>query len=674
MEEKFPYIGYFAAKYKHNEAVIESVSILEPGITGTSFLKIHGEEAIKSVEAVASELSASFVGLNEAYLLWQKGQQRCFTSLTFNDAGKLIMEVSVAMLGDVVANGRQIHKLLQLMKGKMAEQNTIDALEFWHMAENAGFSQQPMVNSTDEITFAAEAPVAYRTYSSAADLVSLLGFCRQGAYSGYGAVALVDSSVMPDAKNEMPLVNEPLDKSLFVVCPEGVEASAARVNYSDNLHLTYLCKGFDPVTVSFEVGSTNRYVRINGSALIVNNARYAGIVFLRRVPFSVKTSTDDPIDTFTILINSRTANRTNDDFEISQLDFTEGGVATVSISSTNFSSYTRQFTPEQLDEAMPLDVVLEPEERRIELRLDFGDGRIVVETLNIEKNTPEYCQLRAGRFHGFRAHRLVGVEPETFNVDVRYRAPQPVAQQQQLPLTDVAAAEDTPVKEDAPVQPVAPVIEKAPSAINDEEEVGGKPVAPEFINETIESDETTDNRPGKRRLRRGIIWKLALLVVLLGVAGWLIGKGGCGREGVVADSVGADSIAPGVEATTAEPATVEELADVEYLNSTRFWHPDQLRSQKYRDMIQNLAANNVDALVQCDYFAVEGRCTNTDALKIIDLVWKAKGSHQEKSQRKVLEKNVTDKEEIDLHKLMEELAKKMPPAADVNNAPRPVHK
>lgn len=54
-----------------------------------------------------------------------------------------------------------------------------------------------------------------------------------------------------------------------------------------------------------------------------------------------------------------------------------------------------------------LELVMQPIEQGVTLRLDFGDGRVFEQQISIEKNTPEYNRLHSGNFHGFRAHRLV---------------------------------------------------------------------------------------------------------------------------------------------------------------------------------------------------------------------------------------------------------------------------
>ena len=74
-----------------------------------------------------------------------------------------------------------------------------------------------------------------------------------------------------------------------------------------------------------------------------------------------------------------------------------------------------------------LELVMQPVEQGVTLRLDFGDGRVFEQQISIEKNTPEYNRLHSGNFHGFRAHRQVTQDDsEVYNVDVRITS-RPVA-------------------------------------------------------------------------------------------------------------------------------------------------------------------------------------------------------------------------------------------------------
>lgn len=621
-----------------------------------------------------------FESLTDGYMIWHAGGRRAFSYfMTDPDSRTLQMAVTIAMAPEVLMPGRQIATLLGSVKSRIREGETLTEQLIDRLASEAGFPEEALVSPDGSQAAPAGAPMCYRTYSSPAELANIFGFPRQKDYAGFSAAVIVPASVLAVPGSELPQVTAPVDKALMVVCPPDVTASAMRVEFTDHLTVVYSCQGFDPVSVMFEVGTTNRYVRVNGPALVVNSARHAGIVFHKRIPYTVSSGGGVAIDTYTVLINGRTANRNDEGFEVSNSDFVNGK-AKVSVSSTNFSTYSREFTPEELSEAAPLVIVLEPESKDVMLRLDFGDGRVVEEALNIEKNTPEYCQLRAGRFHGFRAHRLMGSSPETYNVDVRPAYDQPASRAAsdsaaESTAATVAEAAVLPGLDETPVAsgPVAPVMEKAPTAIWEEKKSERK--APEFVNE---SNTGKTGGGGGRKINMDKILMVSVTAVIVVLAIWYLasrfGNADGADEQTAADSTelaASQGASPSAAAQPVQAAmSADEQADVDYLNSTSKWRRDNLKTDTYRALYDAMTEGDIDAVVANDYFKVKGRATGKSADQIINMLWKAKGSNQEKNHRKIL-KALKTKDGIDLYDLVESLARKMPPKSEENAEVRP---
>ena len=452
-----------------------------------------------------SELARHFVNLSEGYVMWNVSGRRAYTFFQLNQEGTATeLAVTVRLDPDVVTPGRPIINLLGTIRRTITDGARLTHETLMRALTDAGFPEEPLRSDADVDFPAAAVGLCCRTFISTTELANIMAYPRQKDYAPYQGVIVVNATVSMNPESSIPVITTPVDKALMVVCPEGVKASASRVELSDRLTVTYTMPGFDPQSVDFEVGTTNRYARIPGPALVINSARHAGIIFRRSVPYSVISATGSPIDTYTILVNGRTATRGEGSFEVSNTDFPEGKV-TIAVSSTNFGSYSREFTPDVLSEAAPLEIVLEPEARKVCLRLDFGGGRIIEDSITLEKSTPEYNRLRAGNFHGFRAHRLVGSNPETYNIDVRQQAApaqaalnfndpapaqpavsipagEPAPEQQQPRQTTPAAVETSAAAPQRHNGPVAPKIEKAQTAIW--EETPHRRVAPKFENVT----------------------------------------------------------------------------------------------------------------------------------------------------------------------------------------------
>lgn len=626
-----------------------------------------------------TQLSAQFNGLREGYLLWQTPDRRAWTYFSLGgDAAAPQMEVTIMGSRNLLISGRQIMKLLSGLAARVKEGETVTAQLIDRLATEAGFTNEPLEAADNSKPMDPAGQPAYRTYLSSGELTNLLGFPRQDDYAGYSAIVLVKASVADDSTPTISHINTPLNKALAVVLPEGVTASAPLVEFSDHLTVVYSCPGFDPVSVMFEIGTTNRYVRINGPALIVNNASHAGIIFHKRIPFTVNSGNGTPIDTFTILINDRTANRSDEGFEVANTDFRTGR-AKITVSSTNFSTFTAEFTPEELAAAAPLTVVLEPESKDILLRLDFGEGRVVEETLNIEKNTPEYCRLRAGKFHGFHVHRLMGSTPETYNVDVRPHYG-PVTEEEtesDIPAECQTAESDT-GRQGAAV-PVAPVIEKAPTAIWKHKKTERR--APNFVNETDRSGTGQQSSGTGRRISWSKVIMVVITAFIAGMALWylatLLTGSGKADGNVAADSTAVTagmggSSASGAGANAAPAAlTADEQADVDYLNKHTKWKLSELKTDRYKALFRTIGNGEIDSMARHDYFLIEGRCTNKKANQLMDLVWASKGAYEEKSNVRRL-REVQGADEMDINKLIDRVAGVKP--KEPNKQPRPVQK
>lgn len=636
-----------------------------------------------------SRIAEMFVNLTDGYLMWETPGKRAYTY--FRMASGEAPELSVTMMidSDVLTSGRPIVSLLGDISRRISAGETIDEHLMDTLIDDAGLAEEPLRANIDDATWMDGDAICYRTFASLGELNNVFGFPRQEVYKDYRGVLVIAADIVAGTDTGLAEITAPVDKALMVVCPPDVTASEYRVSFSDNLTINYFCDGFDPVSVMFEVGTTNRYVRINGPALVVNSAYHAGIIFHRRIPYTVEAVGGTPLDTYTILINGRTANRNDEGFEVANTDFTNGP-AKITISSTNYNSFSQEFTPDALEAAAPLNVVLQPDSREVLLRLDFGSGRVLEKKLNFEKNAPEYCSLRAGSFHGFRAHRLMGTAVETYNIDVKMTpvktAPRDVAAPAtQAPAPDTQEQSEGTLSQlqlplDDPHTPVAPKIDIAPSAVWKPRKSGV--VTPNFTNEADNTDtpaETaSDSVPVISKMRSYITEKSILVAaaVVFGIAAiwflvsFLSGGSEEAEEGA-ADSTEMviDSAKAKGAAAPANSISPDEQTDIAYLNSNSKWRAADLKSETYRSLIASMAKGDIDAMARNPYFSIKGRCSSKDANTMIDYLWKAKGSFTEKRNKQRL-KELSANGEVDLKMLNAKLALCRP--KEPNTTPRPV--
>lgn len=112
-----------------------------------------------------------------------------------------------------------------------------------------------------------------------------------------------------------------------------------------------------------------------------------------------------------------------------------------------------------------------------------------------------------------------------------------------------------------------------------------------------------------------------------------------------------------------------EKADLNYLNSSTVWKRSQLKSDKYRALFDLFGAGNITEIVNTDYFAVPGQCTNRDADKAVTFLWQSFHTDTQHSNVRELKK-FAGKNEIDMHALMNNLAKVRSPKPNLNPRPK----
>lgn len=503
---------------------------------------------------------------------------------------------------------------------------------------------------------------AYRTYISVQELESIFSFPAQPDYAPYRCVIVVSaaSSLRPGVK--MPRITTQVRKLYTVVCPEGVTSSVPQAYDGDRITLTYSKEGFNSHSETIVAGSPSSYVKNDGSTLQVRTSLQTGIRFIRKVGLSVVSAKGSDINGFTVSVNGRSINTMDPYIEFTERDLTPGEPVEIQVASNNYHPLRLKMPSEEILATDHLDLTLQPVEQGITLRLDFGDGRIFEEQISIEKNTPEYNRLHSGNFHGFRAHRLVTQDgSEIYNVDVRITS-RPVA-----PNFETSAAHD-----EQPAHGKAPVFEKisADSPATAPRQPYSPSITDSSDSDDVDSDDDVMILPWYRKTWLWVI--VAILLVGIGAAAYYIdfpSQSSTADAVPASDSIPADSTA--VAIIPASPATPEEQADIDYLNANPVWDVARLQSPMAKELVDAINAGDIDALVNNPYFVVKGRCTNDKANQIADLVWRAKNSYSESSNKRTLRSAVKNGT-ITLHTLADDLAKRRP-AEKENLAPRPSH-
>lgn len=621
-----------------------------------------------------------FLNARDCYVLQQSelGHYISLITPSVTEPGQWMM-VSMLVDNGCSLTGRQVLNALGNLRRVLVEEGDLSAqsvdvalieaqvprlpveLQSWTFgaADEADSKQEPEADATPS-------EAGYRTYISTAELEQIFAFPSQPEYSRFRCVLVVSATASLRPGVKMPRITVPVRRQYTVECPEGVKASRQLVYDGDKLRLTYELEGYNPHVETVTVGQPSPYTKADGGTLRIRTATQTGIRFVRRVRVKVVSAKGSDLKGYTITLNGRLINTMTPYIDFTPADLPADGEVEIKVESNNYKPLKIKRPTAEMLTTEELRMELQPVEQTVTLRLDFGDDRVFTHEISIEKNTPEYNRLHSGNFHGFRAHRQVTPDnSELYHVDVRLTNP-----------------------------PVAPNFETG----HDRNADAQRPSSPQFVNISDESaddrpkidtslpidprkqggeaqpgndytpDDEADDTPLRRDMKRWWIGGAAVVLVIVALAIFL-------PRGNKLDVEPAAQAEQGIEVTTPQPEAVappsaDEQADIDYLNGNAVWMLDKLRSPMGLELKRAITEGDLTAIAENDYFAVTGRCTNAQADQIATMAWVAYGSPNARGNRTRLRDAAAKPDGIDLHKLVDAMAK-VRPSENLNPNPRP---
>lgn len=658
--------------------------------------KERWESSLPDPEAIIG----NFMSARECYVMWQNAHGHYYAVIT-NDlldarAGRVMVTLMVE--NGCAVNGRVIFSALSALKKTFLEDRTLSDEAVRQVLITAGLPETPLrLTAWDFDAAAAEAvpassirPLCYRTYLSTRELETVFSFPNQPEYTRFRYVVVITATASLRPGLNVERLTAPVKKQYTVICPKGVTTTKDIVSEGDRITLKFTKEGYNSRKETITVGTPSPYVKTDGSALIVKTPAESGMGFTRRVRVSVKNAKGGLINGYTMSVNDRSVNTMEPFIELSEQDLQPGKKIEIQVASNNFNPLKAEYLPEELPGDGCIELVLIPIEQGITLRLDFGEGRVFEQQISIEKNTPEYSQLHSGNFHGFRAHRQANpAYGEVYNVDVRSSS-KPVAPE----FANVSGRNDqnetrrriVPQFERAtPADKAAAEKEKEKAAMSVPEKTVREPIIPTVKPEKKRKADDDDQSEKASMMLKMICIGACIVAVILAAIFIIpplikpsteqLPSTEQQAEGAVVAETDQPAAAPAQPAATPEAsATVTPVvsddvkADYAYLNENRSWKRDALKSDAVRQLYDAIVAGNIDAMANNDYFAVEGNCTNKDASKVIELVWAAKGSPNQKSNERILTK-AEKSGAINMWDLFDALSRARP--ANPNKDPRP---
>lgn len=608
-----------------------------------------------------------FLNARDAYIQWTEKDGNYFALVFRNPFATREGYHMIAIKVDAGfgMTGKQLVSVFQTLRKRLFEERrrgetTVDEILAECGVAEAGRSYDSWRISPSFVS--REGAVAcYRTYVSKLELENFLTFPRQQEYENYSRVIYVAATTSLRPGVELHHVTAPIRNIYTITAPEGVEISRPSASAGDRIMLTFSKKGFANIREAVIVGRPSLFATYDGATMIVKSAAECHLVFIKRIPLTVRSAKGGMVTGYTVSVNGRPVNTMEPYLEVTEEELNGRSSITIQVNSNNFETLKVEMTPSELSAEKSLELVLKPLEQGITLRLDFGEGRIFEQKISLEKNTPEYSQLHSGNFHGFRALKLtLPGAGETYNVDVR-----------------------------AAAKPKAPAFAKASSSNAQDSDAPSSDIqAPVFKRETRTEEPTpleTERRTRRRNNNLGMwIGAIVLICLIAGAAFYLRNQlsSTIGPDSEATEAI--DSLANAVETvdvaeeSVAEPAkTVEpeqaptlspaESHDIAYLNNAKEWRRDSLTSANGQALYDAIVEGDIPAAASNPYFSVAGRATNADAIKLIDMLWGAHATPTEKSNQRCMTK--LKGQPIVLHDLYEDVARYRP--ADRNPEPRP---
>ena len=501
---------------------------------------------------------------------------------------------------------------------------------------------------------------------------AIFSFPGQPEYADYRCIIVVSATTSLRPGVKMPRITVPIRKQYGVVCPESVTASAPLVYDGDRLVLTYSKEGFNTHTETVVVGNPAAYTKYEGSTIQVRTAAQTGIRFIRRIPVKVTSTKGVPLNGYTISVNGHSVSTADPYIDFTERDLAPDEDVEIQVASNNYRPLKLKRPSAEMLTTEELVLELQPVEQGVTLRLDFGEGRVFEQQISIEKNTPEYNRLHSGNFHGFRAHRQVTSDhSEVYNVDVRLINP-PVAPNFETARSEAVGSE---VKKNAPkfVNVSDEASESRPridtTVPTDPRRHEVQPEKQGYDSPEEEDDDEAHTRPYRRKALMWLAGGLVAILIVVAVA-FLLPEG---EEYDVTPAAETEMISedgtPSQAAPAPAPMTPEETADVEYLNNNAAWVLAKLTSPMGKALAQAIENGDLNALANNDYFAVKGRCTNAQAIQIVDMAWQAIGSPNERGNSRKMRQGVKNGS-VELREMINLLAR-VRPSENVNTAPRP---
>lgn len=269
--------------------------------------------------------------------------------------------------------------------------------------------QEPMIMPVKSVPAYKD---AYREYSSESELDKILQHSMQPEYTACRWIYLAKTGIVPDA--QLSKLTTRIRVKYDVESPEDVKANKKVAADGEILNLIYHKQNFDDYSVSIKVGSpdSNRYLSYSENKAVVKSAEEAGIVFEKAVKIMLY-DTDGKIVRAIPRITINDEETQGSVLKVKDTDL--GTKLRIKIAAGLYEDAEAELEADKLVRAPQMKVTLRPRVGGVKLNINIaGKEFSCVETLS--PTDPVSQSLQKGTFNGYKATRRQN--SDEYDIDV----------------------------------------------------------------------------------------------------------------------------------------------------------------------------------------------------------------------------------------------------------------
>lgn len=258
--------------------------------------------------------------------------------------------------------------------------------------------QEPMIMPVKSVPAYKD---AYREYSSESELDKILQHSMQPEYTACRWIYLAKTGIVPDS--QLSKLTTRIRVKYDVESPEDVKANKKVATDGEILNLVYHKQNFDDYSVSIKVGTpdSNRYLSYSENKAIVKSAEEAGVVFEKAVKIMLY-DTDGKIVRAVPRITINDVETQGTVLKVKDTDL--GTKLRIKIAAGLYEDASAELEADKLVRAPQMKVTLRPRVGGVKLNINIaGKEFSCVET--VSPTDPLSQSLQKGTFNGYKATR-----------------------------------------------------------------------------------------------------------------------------------------------------------------------------------------------------------------------------------------------------------------------------